>query len=844
MKKLIQNRIIRVKKKSPGHLLSVLLTTLSVFLIILGALGLVYVQQPLTDLSFDPRNDASVANGQVELSTTFQNATAQDENGHITLLYNAHSRNIQQIELVFSVITDVFDTPTVELTSNSGLRTTRKEIEQTTDGYLVSMTVVPQSGSSFTGTTPKAFAQINFKPTQSGDIDVSFDTQTSKALVFQGGSSNAINDELKHVPLQSYSVQVAGATQKDDLRFANQTRVAFLDNAGNAVNPNQIKRGQTYTLHLIYQVQNSIKSQAADNRQVGVRYSINGQSYGNKSYDYSFMAGPEAGFTDSVKQSYVLNANSVKIGVMVDPGNTIAESNESNNSWETTFTVAGVGGLSVVSCNESCTSNAQCGVNQRCFENRCRLVTNLSSTSCSAPADNGLHRSCNQYCADTRECGTGFSCYFNRCRRPDNVESTVCALPTTAQQTLITQSCNKACSSNAQCANNMRCYSSVCRLATNPSSTSCSPVTKNSVSGTYYGEGSKGGPGKGAAGGADQPVSGATPGASGSTGTSGATPSGTTRPFNSTGSAQATFSAGLISPRPVPTVAPAIRTSPSPISAASNGALNFLTRFTGGLSLPLIALVVGIGLLALVIVITLLNVLKKRNQGGSNLPGGRTTPYEQDLQSKINELKQQQSTPVSGPAVSGPAVAGPNPPAAPKAAQVAPISPTKPTANDSGSITPPPSTLRPSPAAVPTPTPDPVREPVSEAPPIPPVVKPPAQPVFNRPTATQSQPATNRPQTVFNSASKPLQPFNPTVKPAQTPASAPRPGTPVAPTFTPAPSPGAAPVVQTAPKVAPTEKPVQRPPQPPTGSARSSMLERIKLKGITPPDHQSSKNDG
>jgi hypothetical protein len=35
-------------------------------------------------------------------------------------------------------------------------------------------------------------------------------------------------------------------------------------------------------------------------------------------------------------------------------------------------------------CGESCTSNADCAINLRCYSNECRLVTNPSSTTCSA----------------------------------------------------------------------------------------------------------------------------------------------------------------------------------------------------------------------------------------------------------------------------------------------------------------------------------------------------------------------------------------------------------------------------------------------------------------------------
>lgn len=140
---------------------------------------------------------------------------------------------------------------------------------------------------------------------------------------------------------------------------------------------------------------------------------------------------------------------------------------------------------SILSCNQSCSSNAQCAVGHRCFDTGagkfCRLATNPTNASCQNQQA-GLNRQCNQYCADTSECGAGFSCWFNRCRNPKNVESTTCAQPTVDQQQAMAQSCRTTCSSNADCAVNLRCYNKECRLATNVSSLSCSAVTQQTIS--------------------------------------------------------------------------------------------------------------------------------------------------------------------------------------------------------------------------------------------------------------------------------------------------------------------------------------------------------------------------
>lgn len=141
-------------------------------------------------------------------------------------------------------------------------------------------------------------------------------------------------------------------------------------------------------------------------------------------------------------------------------------------------------------CNETCSSNAGCQVGMRCYtvdgENRCRLATNPTSSSCqSSNNDQEIQRSCNQYCASNAECTTGLTCWNSFCRNPENPEDNRCANPTSQQAALTINGCSEKCSTNADCAINLRCYEGECRLATNPSSTSCSAVTKQTVSTAY-----------------------------------------------------------------------------------------------------------------------------------------------------------------------------------------------------------------------------------------------------------------------------------------------------------------------------------------------------------------------
>lgn len=296
----------------------------------------------------------------------------------------------------------------------------------------------------------------------------------------------------------------------------------------------------------------------------------------------------------------------------------------------------GTGGVS--SCNQNCSSNNDCEANHRCYNGQCRLATNVSSTTCSQPADAGLSFSCNEYCANSSECATGLNCYFNRCRNPLNLDNTSCAAPTQQMAQAIVSSCNQACSSHKDCAANLLCNPSTntCRLATNPGSTTCTPSEYKSVSNTYN---------KGASG----------SGGSNNGGTTGASST-------------------------VSTPTPAVVTSPSPtmttvgqepttgnqnpdLPIKDETALQSLISYINtslenrGVSLPLLLIMSGLLLLVILVVIWLItkSLGRRPNTPPTVTPVGRDqqkdTQYKQQLANKINTLKKQQaaSSPTASP---------------------------------------------------------------------------------------------------------------------------------------------------------------------------------------------------
>lgn len=167
------------------------------------------------------------------------------------------------------------------------------------------------------------------------------------------------------------------------------------------------------------------------------------------------------------------------------------------------------------SCNEVCGSasddpNKACASGLTCSsENRCRRVNNLEDSRClptrSSTSTIPSTRSCNDYCSDSSECSSGLSCFWNRCRLASNLQSSSCQsitsastltssvsrsstqsssvvyqtktiknaiLPSEASQ-LSTYACNHGCETNRDCQSNLRCYKGSCRLASDPENASC-----------------------------------------------------------------------------------------------------------------------------------------------------------------------------------------------------------------------------------------------------------------------------------------------------------------------------------------------------------------------------------
>lgn len=386
-------KLLKLKKAHAGknNRMSMMLSLAGLALIIVGGIGAVALQDRL-QTSQDLRQQASVADGEVMVSVdSISNQELGTEQTY-NLLVDTNDVETDGVQVVFNLVTDVISTPpTVIADETTGLQEFVINVEDATDGYLISIVMIPDGvAQPFSSSAPVRFAQVVFTPEATGSLTFSFDPDHSHAPQH---NSDPTVDELEHVEDATFTITDAGTASPSPTSTASPSPTA----------------------------------------------------------------------TPSPTPTATPNATATPT--------------------PTPTATPGTGGTTYLQCNDSCTTSHECDANLRCYNNRCRLVTNVSSSSCQQPE---IARGCNEYCADTSECGSGFICHFNQCRNPYNVENTACRPPT---QSVVT-SCNTACSSNDDCAPNTFCYgpTNTCRLATNPSSSVCAASTTKTVSSLYNSE--------------------------------------------------------------------------------------------------------------------------------------------------------------------------------------------------------------------------------------------------------------------------------------------------------------------------------------------------------------------
>jgi len=202
MKTKVKDGIIHVERQSLNKKMRLVWTIASLLLIFAGALGLVFIQGPVSEPQI-VQKQASVNQGQVIVTGTRESDFKIGETEKIYLSINTHGIQLDGVELTFSVITEAIDQLKVRVLPTTNLQTARLEIDETSNGFLVNMASYTPSGAKFSSTQDLKIVELEFKPTKSGAITLNFDAAKSFAPV---SNSNPVKDELKHIASMDFIV--------------------------------------------------------------------------------------------------------------------------------------------------------------------------------------------------------------------------------------------------------------------------------------------------------------------------------------------------------------------------------------------------------------------------------------------------------------------------------------------------------------------------------------------------------------------------------------------------------------------------------------------------------------
>ncbi len=601
MQKTVRDNIIYVEKPKMS-LIPLALSAASLLFVALGAASLFYLQKPLEQVQ-ETRNQASVGSGQVILTSQLVSSPTYTAGvpSVIELKYNSQGVQLSGIQIVTRVMANT-ETPLIEVPATSNLQTIFQEVEQVSGGYLVSVIVVPKTvGDSFSSTTPTTFAKLTVPLLAPGSITLSYDRANSFATV---ANSSPPDDQLRTPIDITYTI---GALSSPSPSPSPSPSVSPSPSPTPSVSPSpspSIPAGDDFWLPTNGLV---VRFFTNDSSRTEVP---TGDLRPYQSYiaqiQYTVQNALKSSTTNTtpIQTAFVINGQGNSYVTNDLPYSLIANHRDgASNTVETTFSTLPNNSLRItVDANNRYAETNEGNGNV--------VVYNFDAdgVGTGGQTQTGLQRTCNQYCADSRECAAGYTCFYNKCRRPDNPDSVSCSAPSSSVTTAIAKACNVGCNVNKDCAVNLRCYQGYCRLATNPSSLSCSAATARVITSGSSSKGEKG-----------EEIS---------------MPS------------ESPNSSSFLEPSTQPTVSVAPSASPllSARTGSSSSTDSFFAKFLAGLqargiSVPVVAVVVGLILFLLALLFAILGQTNNRPPQVTAQKEFPKTPYEDELQKKINALK-------------------------------------------------------------------------------------------------------------------------------------------------------------------------------------------------------------
>lgn len=379
----------------------------------LSAAAILYLQKPIKE-SQDIRQQASVSGGQVKLSVTptSGNNFPVNQDAQVTLKLDTNNLQTDGVQLVFKIVSDTFGTPpAIAILPNSGLQAAVQEVQQVSEGYLVSLIALPKTlGQPFSTTNAQNIATVTFKPTKTGTVAFQFDNGNSIASVHK---SNPPQDQLAVLSNVSYTITGAAGTSPSP--SASSTPSPSPTDTPKVTPTPTPKVTPTPTPKVTPSPTPTVAPTPSPSPTAGtggVTLKTCGQSCGSN--------------RDCANN---LTCYSGACRLATNP-----TSSDCSAATSTTTTTTSTSTLNR-SCNEYCADSRECATGFTCFYNRCRKPENPDSTSCAATTAStaqAIAASCNQACTDNRGCAVNLRCYNGQCRLASNVSSTSCSPATQA----------------------------------------------------------------------------------------------------------------------------------------------------------------------------------------------------------------------------------------------------------------------------------------------------------------------------------------------------------------------------------------------------------------------------
>ncbi len=329
---------------------------------------------------------------------------------------DTHGEQIDGVQVVFDMKTEVTQDVTLRVKEPAGLRKAWEKVEGIDGGKRISFALITTSpGSPFSNGNPADVAEIIFTATKTGPVDLVFDDGWTKA-----NKHKQYVNVLKHyVALQYQVAQAPSPTPKASASTGTSGTKGGTSGGGTSGTTTGTK-GTTGT---------SSKTTTAT---VTVTTGVGGTGSTTGSGVGTASPSPTPALDLAMCNKSCTYSSQCGEGFLCYRGQCRRKGNV------TSSTCAKVDDTGSLACNATCTSSSECKNGLACYQSKCRNSSNPESTSCAGvtlDADEAIAQLCNTECTTNAECGDALSCYRGTCRLATNPSSTVCRADETGGST-------------------------------------------------------------------------------------------------------------------------------------------------------------------------------------------------------------------------------------------------------------------------------------------------------------------------------------------------------------------------------------------------------------------------